>query len=99
MVRKRRIATDQRLPDVERSMVLDFRLLFFDMTDVAEMGSAAQVAGEFGQSLKGASGVDLDASIGKVKGIPGKVQTVRSFLGEVTVSDALDTAGYVPAPG
>src|SRR6266404_1716270 len=94
MVRKRSAATAQRrrclagaLPDMEGSMILELGLLFFDMADVGEAGSAVEHAGEFGES------------VGRVEGVAFQVQGRGGVLCEVAVSDALDSALDDPASG
>ena len=67
MVRKRRATTanrpagarplpDMKLPDMEGTMIVELGLLFFDMADVREAGSAAEHAGEFGEGVGRAGG-------------------------------------------
>src|SRR6266849_8870005 len=102
MVRKSSAATAHRrlrLPDVEGSMILELGLLFFDMADVGEAGSAVEHAGELGESVGGADGVDFHVAVGEVEDVPLQIQGGGGVLSEVAVSHALDAALHDPAAG
>src|SRR4051812_5109208 len=87
------------LPDVEGSMILDLGLLFIDMADVREAGSATKRAGEFIEGVGRAGGVDFHVAVGEVQDVALEVQGGGGVLGEVSVSHALDASLDDPSAG
>jgi hypothetical protein len=80
-------------------MILDLGLLFLHMADVGEAGSAPEYAGEFSEGIGRAGGVDFHIAVGEVEDVPLQIQGGGCMLGEVAVSNALDSSLYDPASG
>src|SRR4051812_21324750 len=99
MMAKRRAAIPRRLRDSEGCILLDCRLLFLDAANVAPTRAAMQHAGEFGEFGGGADGVDFDAPVVEIAGIPGEAKLDGGALGEVAIADALHAPADDPSFG
>jgi hypothetical protein len=88
----------RRLTDVEGIIGRDRGLLFLDAADIAPTRAEVEEAGEFGELGCGADGVDFDAAIVEIAGIPGEAELDGGALGKVAIPDTLDAAADDPAP-
>jgi hypothetical protein len=74
------------------------RFLLVNAADVGPTGSAMEESGEGGELGRRTDGVDLDAPIVEVAGIPREAEFRGGALGKVAIADALDAAADKPAP-
>ena len=86
-----------RLRDSEGSILLDCRLLFLDAADVAPARTVVQHAGQFREFGRGADGVDFDAPVVEIAGVPGEAKFDGRALREVAVAHALHAPADEPS--
>src|SRR5260370_1557875 len=85
-----------RLRDSKRSIFLDCRLLFLDAADIAPLRAAMQHPCQLRKLVYGSDGVDFDAPVVEIAGVPATAESHRRSLREVAIANTLHASAYDP---